>query len=309
MTVHSHGEGEGEARVLRSLLVAIELSVLILLIEAAGAYFSRSLSLTVDAVHNVPDILAFLLSWTAVRASRQGARGDMTFGAHRWETFAGLLNAILVLGTGLVFGYEAVTFLVRGGSFAGPVDPLWILAVAVPTIGLRSANLALLGRIPNRVRDLNLRSVVVHLASDLAITASLLGAGVVLLLAPRLGWVDPAAALVIGGMLVVESLPLFRDGWDILTEKAPRGVSMEAIAASAVGVPGVRGIHDVHVWSVCSSLVCLMAHVDIDDMSLSDSRTVVAELRRRVERDFGIVHSTFEVEGPSTPEPGVSAST
>jgi cobalt-zinc-cadmium efflux system protein len=299
MTVHTHGESEAEDRVLRGLLVAVELSMVILAIEATGAYFSRSLSLTVDAVHNVPDILAFLLSWTAVRASGEGAKGKLTFGAHRLETFAGLLNAVLVLGTGLVFGYEALSYLDRGGTFAGAVDPLWLLAVAVPTLCLRLVSLSQIGKIPGRVADLNLRGVVVHLASDLAITGALLVAGAVLFLQPGWGWADPGAAVVIAVILIYESIPLFRDGWDVLTEKTPRGLSLDAITATALSVPGVRGVHDVHVWSVCSSLVCLMAHVDVEELSLSESMAVVARLREQIERDYGIVHSTFEIEGPS----------
>jgi cobalt-zinc-cadmium efflux system protein len=286
--IHSHGETEAEGQVLAGLRLAVELSLVILAIEAAGAYFSHSLALTVDAIHNLPDILAFALSWSAIRASSAGATDRFTFGAHRLETFAGLLNAALVL-----------SYLRLGESFAGPVDPVWILAAALPTLGLRAVNLSVLRRIPGRVRDLNLRSVVVHLASDLAITGSLLVAGAILLLRPALSWIDPFATLVISVILVYESLPLFGEGWDILTERTPRGLSVERITATALSVPGVVGVHDLHVWSVCSTMVVLTAHVDLREMTLNESMVVVSQLRERIERDFGIVHSTFEVEGPS----------
>ena len=299
MPVHSHGETEAEGQVLDGLRLAVELSIVILALEAVGAYLSHSLALTVDAVHNLPDLLAFALSWSAIRVSSAGANERFTFGAHRLETFAGLLNAALVLATGLVFGYEALVYLRLGGSFAGAVDPWWLLAVALPTLGLRAVNLRALRRIPGRVRDLNLRSVVVHLASDLAITASLLGAGAVLVLRPALSWVDSFAALVIAAILVYESLPLFGEGWDILTERTPRGLSIDRITATALSVPGVLGVHDLHVWSVCSTMVVLTAHVDLREMTLTESMAVVSQLRERIEREFGIVHSTFEVEGPS----------
>jgi cobalt-zinc-cadmium efflux system protein len=303
MPVPPHGEGEAEQRVLRGFRLALELSVVILLVEAVGAYLSRSLSLTVDAVHNAPDILAFALSWTAIRASSEGATSRFTFGAHRLETFAGLLNAALVCGTGAVFGWAALAGLIRGVPFAGEVQPLWLLAVAVPTLGLRAVNLAVLGRSPRPIRDLNLRSVLVHLASDIAITGVLLLAGLLLLLRPVLWWVDPGAAVVIAGILVYESLPLFRDGWDVLTERIPRDLTVEMITQRALEVPGVTGFHDVHVWSVCSSLVCLTAHVGVSEMTLRDSMEVVANLRSRMEREFGILHATFEVEGPPRPTP------
>jgi cobalt-zinc-cadmium efflux system protein len=301
MPLPTHGEGEAEHRVLRGLRVAIALSAVILGVEAAGAYLSHSLSLTVDAVHNAPDILAFVLSWTAIRAAEGGADDQFTFGTHRLETFAGLLNAGLVLGTGAVFGYAALVDLVGHSSFEGPVDAVWLLAVAAPTLVLRGASVAVLRQSPGPVRDLNLRSVLVHLASDIAITGVLLLAGVVLLLRPSLAWVDPAGALVIAGVLVYESLPLFRDGWDVLTERVPRNLSVEAITQRAMEVPGVTELHDLHVWSVCSSLVCLTAHVGVREMSLADSMAVVAELRDRMEEEFGIVHSTFQVEATPTP--------
>jgi cobalt-zinc-cadmium efflux system protein len=291
-----HGENEAEARVLNALRLAAGLSVVILAVEATGALFSRSLSLTVDAVHNVPDLLAFFVSWLALAGTRTGTSDPFTFGTHRREVFAGLLNGVLVLGTGLGFGYAAVLSLAEGRSFAGPVDAVWLLAAVVPTLLLRTVSLRALGRIPGRVRDLNLASVVVHLASDLAITGALLVDGVLLLARPDLLWVDAAAAAVIAAVLVGESIPLMRDGYEVLTERAPRKLSLDSIRRAAMDVPGVTEVHDVHVWAVCSALVCMTAHVGVRDMTVRDSMGLLHELRDRMASEFGIVHATFELE-------------
>jgi cobalt-zinc-cadmium efflux system protein len=291
-----HGEGEAEKAVLQGLRLAVALSAVILVIEAVGAYYSRSLSVTIDAIHNVPDILAFAISWSALSAVEHGATDKFTFGSHRFEVFAGLLNAALVLGTGAVFGFEAIDSLGRGSSFAGPVDAVWILIVALPTLVLRAVNLAWLGRVPARARDLNLKGVLLHLAGDLAITAALVGAGVVLLVRPGWSTVDPGAALVIAAVLVYESLPLFRDGWEVLTESTPRHLSVDSIVAAALKVPNVTQVHDVHVWAVCPTLVCMTAHVQVRDMSVREGMAVVDELRTTMESEFGILHATFEVE-------------
>ncbi len=296
-----HGEKESETRVLRALRLAVELSIVILAIEAVGAFLSRSLSLTVDAVHNVPDIFAFIVSWLALRATGRGTSEEMTFGAHRFEVFAGLLNGALILGTGAVFGYEAAGDLLRGTNFAGTVDPIWILAAAVPVLALRAVNLGVIGKSPRRARDLNLLSVLVHLGSDIAITLALLVAGFLLLVAPSLVWVDAAAALVIAGILVAESVPLFRGGWDVLTERTPRNLSVEAIERSALSVPRIVALHDLHVWAVCPTLVCMTAHVRVEEMSVRDGMDVVAELRDRMADEFGILHAVFELEtGPGS---------
>ena len=293
---HSHGEGEAGEAVARGLQAAVVSSIAILVIEGVGADLSRSLSLTVDAIHNVPDILAFAVSLFAVRYAARGSTDLFTFGAHRLEVFAGLLNAGLILATGVAFGYEGLNSLVAHSSFAGPVDPVWLLAAAVPTLGLRALNLATLRRLPGRIRDLNLSSVVTHLATDLAITATLVAAGVTLVLRPGASWVDDAGAVAIAGILIVESAPLFREGWDVLTERIPRGVSIEAVSRSALKVPGVVGVHDVHVWSVCSTLVILTAHVGLRPMSMQQGIEVIHALRTRMEEEFGILHSTFEIE-------------
>jgi cobalt-zinc-cadmium efflux system protein len=296
MTELPHGETEAEVRVLRGFRLAVELSVVILVIESVGAYLSHSLALTADAIHNLPDLIAFGVSWAALRATESGVTLESTYGRHRAEVFASVLNAGLILGTGLLFGYTGASALIARTSFAGPVDAVWLLAAALPTLGLRVVNLSVLGRIPGRVRDLNLRSVVVHLASDLLITGALLAAGVLLLVRPGSGWVDDAAALAIAVVLVLESLPLFRDSWDVLGERIPRGLTVGQVVQTALSVPGVAEVHDVHVWSLCPTLVCMTAHVTVRDMSVQEWQTVAATLRRRMEIEYGILHATFEVE-------------
>jgi len=295
-----HGETEAGELVLAGLRWAFGVTLVVLVLEAIGAFLSRSLSLTVDAVHNIPDLLAFAVSWFALSATERGASDRFTFGVHRFEVFAGLLNAALVLGTGAAFGYEAVSTLLRSTTFAGPVDAFWLLLVALPTLALRGANLVLFGRVPRRTRDLNLRSVVVHLASDILITAALIAAAVLLLVHPAWTGADAAGAITISAILVYESLPLFRDGMDVLTERTPRNLSVRAIEQAAHAIPHVVELHDLHVWAVCPTLVCMTAHVEVDEMSLRDSMQVVAELRARMAEEFGILHAVFEVEaGPA----------
>jgi len=215
---------------------------------------------------------------------------------NRLVAFAGLLNGILVLGTGLVFGYLALEALSHSASIAGDINPTWILVAAVPTLALRMINLRVLGGFRGRVRDLNLRSVLVHLASDVAITGLLLFAAAALFVNPGYVWADSAAALIIAGILVYESVPLLRGGWEVLTERTPQGLSVDTLTRAALAVPGVTEVHDVHVWAICDSLVCLTAHVGVREMTVKEGMGVVRQLRETMERDFGIVHSTFEIE-------------
>jgi cobalt-zinc-cadmium efflux system protein len=302
-----HGESEAEPALIRGLRWAILSSIVILAIEAAGAALSHSLSLSVDAVHNVPDILAFAAAWGALRGIQGGTSHDYTFGSHRFEVFAGLFNAALVLVVGLTFAGEALLTLAAHGPFAGAVTPLWIAATVVPTFALRTTNLFVLRTVPGRARDLNLRGVLVHLASDLVITSALLVVAGALFLDPSAWWVDPAVAVGIGAILVGESVPLFRAGWDVLTERTPGGVSIPEVAAAVRSTAAVRDVHDIHVWAVCPTLVCMSAHVRVTEMSVRESMGVVSDLRRTMEERFGIVHAVFEVEVAPLPSSGGAA--
>jgi cobalt-zinc-cadmium efflux system protein len=120
--------------------------------------------------------------------------------------------------------------------------------------------------------------------------------GVTLLLRPGWTTADDLAALAIAVILGFESLPLFRDGMDVLTERTPRRLSVEAVRTAARAVPGVADIHDIHIWSVCSSLVCMTAYVEVDEIPLRQAMEVTRSLRNRMEEDFGILHATFELE-------------
>jgi cobalt-zinc-cadmium efflux system protein len=292
----AHGEGEAEERFLAGLRLAVVLSAAVLIVETLGATLSRSLSLTVDAVHNVPDLLAFAVSYSALAATERGTNRGFTFGQHRLEVFAGFFNGALVLGTGLVFAYTALGALRSGSSFAGPVDADWILFAAAPILVLRATSLLALGRLPARVQDLNLRSVIVHLASDLLITGALIADGLFLLWRPGYLTADAVAALAIAAILVYESLPLFRGTWEVLSESVPRHLSIPEIVASVRSVPTVTEVHDVHVWAVCPTLVCMTAHVRVTEQSVGDSMTVVRALRQKMEEEFGILHAVFELE-------------
>lgn len=297
----AHGESEASHRILRGLAVALALAAAVLVFEAIGAVLSRSLAVTIDAVHNVPDLFAFTISYLSLAGTARGRTDAHTFGSHRLEVFAAILNAFVILAAGVLFAYPAILELVNRASLLGPIDPVWILFAAVPTLALRTISAIYLERIPRAARDLNVHSVLVHLGTDIAITLALIADAIVLELFPGSGWVDGAIALLVAAILIYESIPIFQGGWEVLTERVPRGISVAAVTASIGEVPRVRGVHDLHIWAVCPTLVCMTAHVWVEEMAMNEGAEVTAALRERVEREFGVVHSVFELESEPPP--------
>lgn len=304
MVEHPHGESEASQRILQGLAVALLLTAIVLGLEAVGAVMSRSLAVTVDAVHDVPDLFAFAASYLALAAIARGSTTEHTFGSHRFEVFAAILNAFVILAAGLLFAYPAIVGLTNDTTPFGTLDPAWILFAAIPTLALRSVSAIYLGRIPRAARDLNVRSVLVHLGADIAITAALIIDAIVLVYSPTSVQVDSAVALAIAAVLIVESVPIFRGAWDVLTERVPRGLSLTNLTEVVKSVPRVKDVHDLHVWAVCPTFVCMTAHVRVEEMTLGESADVTDELRQAVEQTFGIAHSVFELETGSEPSTG-----
>ncbi|MCI4344730.1 MAG: cation diffusion facilitator family transporter [Thermoplasmata archaeon] len=307
MPILPHGESEGATGVSRRLKINLLLAAVVLVFETIGAWQGRSLALLLDALHNIPDLLAFAAASLAVSATLRGVSEEYTFGLHRTEVLAGFANAAAITGLGVGFGATAAWSLLNHAPVLGAApSAFWVLAVALPTIGVRLAAALLLRPGLAASRDINLRGVFRHVTSDLVVTGTVVTVGVVLLLRPALGWVDAGASLLLGVFLVALSAPLFRDSYRLLTDKMPQGLSVERVRATALRVPGVRELHDVHVWAICSNFTSLTAHVLLADVSVRQSMVVITELRRRMASELGIDHAVFEVEtGP--PPPHVAA--
>jgi cobalt-zinc-cadmium efflux system protein len=300
MPILPHGESEGATGVSRRLKINLVLAAIVFVVEALGAWQGRSLALLLDALHNIPGLLAFAAASFAVSATLRGVSEQYTYGLHRTEVLAGFANAAVITALGVGFGVTAALSLLRGTpALGGAPSASWILAVALPTVGVRLVAALLLRPSLAAWQDINLRGVFRHVTSDLVVTGSVVAVGVVLLARPALLWVDAGASLLLGLFLIALSAPLFRDSFRLLTDKMPQGLSVERVRATALRVPGVRELHDVHVWAICSNFTSLTAHVLLADVSVRESMVVITELRRRMAAELGIDHAVFEVEtGP-----------
>jgi cobalt-zinc-cadmium efflux system protein len=110
------------------------------------------------------------------------------------------------------------------------------------------------------------------------------------------GWflADPIISVFIGGLILLSSWRLLRDSLRVLLEAAPRHVDVRQLAASLRAVPGVEGIHDLHVWTVTSGFVALSCHCEVDDQR--DTHQVLADLFSLIHERYGIRHVTIQPE-------------
>lgn len=280
----AHAQGEG---VLEPLTGAIALTSTIFLAELVGGWWTGSLALIADAAHMAVDVLGLGLSLFAAGLSRLPADPKRTFGYRRVEVLAALGNAVaLMVATGFILREAWARFCFPMPVAAGPM-----LVVAVAGLAANLGSAAMLWRASRG--NINLRGALLHVLSDAAGSLGAIAAGVTILLT-RWYAVDALVSVLICAGIVLTAFWLLRDSVHILLEGAPAHLELGEVRAALEGVPGVRGVHDLHLWSVTQGAEAMSAHLEADPGA--DHSTVLRAARELMRERFQLAHVTIQIE-------------
>jgi cobalt-zinc-cadmium efflux system protein len=143
--------------------------------------------------------------------------------------------------------------------------------------------------------DLNTRSAFLHVLGDTLSSVGVIGGGLIILLTGWY-WVDPLISVFIAVILLIGSGRVLRESIHVLMEGVPSGLDITRVSASIASVAGVQSVHDLHVWSIVPGYPMLSAHVVLNDQSLSDSGQIIQTLNHQLTEQFGIQHTTIQLE-------------
>lgn len=285
MSTHPHGLQA--ARDLRPLIGALFITALVMGLEIVVGFLSHSLALLADAGHMATDSAALGMSLFACWIARQPATRTKTYGFYRTEILAAFLNGLTLWLIVAWIVYEAVQRFFHPPAVRAPM----MLVTAV--IGL-AANLGCAWMLwPSKTQSINLRGAYLHVLSDALGSVSVIGAAAVIW---RTGWsqADPLASLLVCAGILWGSWSLIRDSVNILLEGAPAHIEVSQVMRAMQTVPGVRHVHDVHIWTITSGMEAMSAHVVVDS-SLGNPE-ILDRLNALLCERFGIHHTTFQLE-------------
>ncbi len=289
MTEHAHERHSTITTNQRRLLIALAITALMTVVELVGGVLSNSLALLGDAGHMFTDTLALGLSLFALTLARRPASQNRTYGFHRAEVLAALANgAILILISVYIFYQAYRRFVtppeVRGGLML-TVAAIGLVANMVGILVLRSASRG----------NLNVRGAFLHMWSDTISSIGVIAAGIIILVT---GWTtaDPIISILIGLLILRGAVALVWESSDILLEAVPKHLDVARISTAVGRIKGVKDIHDVHLWTITSGMYALSCHVLIEDQMISNSTQIVEEINETLSREFGIGHSTLQLE-------------
>ena len=282
---HHHGHSHGAAPD-RRYGIAILLNLAFVALEAGFGFWANSTALLADAGHNLSDVLSLALAGGAAWLAMQAGGARRTYGFGKATILAALSNAVLLALACGAIGWEAVRRF--GETQEIRTDVMMAVAAAGVVVNLGTAMLFWRGR----EHDVNVRGAFLHMAADAAVSLGVVVAGLLIALT-GFSWIDPVASLFIVAVILIGTWGLLRESLDLAMDAAPAGMDVDALHQFLRGLPGVTGLHDVHVWNLSTTDTALTAHLVRDEPA--DPAFYEQALHGLRDR-FGVKHATLQVE-------------
>lgn len=285
---HSHGHDHGRGANARALTWALALTTVYLVVEVAGGILTQSLALISDAAHMFTDAAGLAIALTAVKLAQKPADARRTFGYARFEILAAALNAVLLFFVAIYILAEAYQ------RFVEPADVASIPMLAVAAVGL-VVNLVCM-RILDAGKDhsLNLKGAYLEVWSDMIGSAGVMLAACLIWLTSW-NWIDPIVAVAIAAWVLPRTWVLLRESLNILLQGVPEGLVLQDIDSAVRALPGVSGVHSLHVWALTSGQNVLSAHVEVSQ-DVTDLMALRGQIEQLLSTRFGLSHITIQLE-------------
>jgi cobalt-zinc-cadmium efflux system protein len=274
--------------------VGIALNLAFVGVEVGAGLFAHSLALIADAGHNFGDVLGLGLAWEASALAQRKPSARRTYGLRRSTIVASVTNAVTLLVITGGLAWESLRRLLSPTPVASKV------VIVVALIGTLLNALAAMLFMKGRAHDLNIRSAFAHLAADAVLSLGVAVAGAVVLYTGWM-WVDPAMSIVLAVSILVGTWSLMRGSLDLMLDAVPEGIDPDAVRRFLCQLPGVVEIHDLHIWAMSTTETALTAHLVMP--ATANAPSFLSEACKAIHEQFGIDHSTLQVDPQDAPHP------
>jgi cobalt-zinc-cadmium efflux system protein len=267
--------------------IAVALNLGFVVIEAVFGFLAGSLALLADAGHNLTDVLSLLMAWGARHLTRREPTDRRTYGWRKSSVLAAMFNAIIILVAMGGIAWEAIQ-RIRTPAPVAEVTIIWVAGVGV-LVNTVSAFMFAGGS----KTDLNIRGAFLHMAADAGVSMGVVLAGVGILLTGWL-WLDPTTSIIVVVFIVAGTWGLLRESLDLAMDAVPRHIDTNDVRAYLSNLPGISGVHDLHIWGLSTTDVALTAHL-VKKNPEGDDR-LIARIKKELKEQFGIDHITIQWE-------------
>jgi len=281
-----HHQHTPVGRIGNAFKIGIGLNAIFIVIEVIFGFLSNSMALVSDAGHNFSDVIALVFSWIAILLSERKPTMKFTYGLRRSTILAALFNTILLLVAVTFLFYETVDRI--GSNKIINSGNIIIISLTGIIINGLTAWLFMKGK----KHDLNIRSAFIHFMADTLVSAGVLLAGIIMYFT-GIRWIDTVVSFLIIAVILYSSFRLLTDSVSLALDAVPENIDIKAVRKYLYKIPGVSGVHDLHIWALSTSAAALTVHLVTD---IQTDVSFISGIQRDLLGKFGIEHSTIQVE-------------
>jgi cobalt-zinc-cadmium efflux system protein len=284
---HNHNNDISDIKGINLVFVVL-LNFIIAISQIIGGIYSGSLSLISDALHNFSDGIAIAISYIAIKISNKGNDEKKTFGYNRSTILAALFNSLILIVIS-VFLLKETYF-----KFLNPQPIKGNIVIWVALVGLIANMIGVLLLQKGSKGDINIKSSYLHLLSDALFSLSIVIGGIIIYYL-KIYWIDPLLTLIISLYILKESFEIIKKAINILMQGTPDNINLDEIVKDIEQIDNVVRVHHVHVWSLNENNINFEAHININNMMVSETKVILEEIRQQL-LHLNINHVTIQFE-------------
>jgi cobalt-zinc-cadmium efflux system protein len=284
---HDHHHDHAPTNFGRTFAIATGLNIALVVAQVIYGLYANSLALLADAGHNFGDVMGLVIAWIAFAVADWRPSSRFTYRMRAASILSAMFNGlILLVATGIIV-YEAVHRLFAPEPIAiGPV-----IVVAAVAVVINGASAWLLSR--GSQSDLNMRGAFLHMVADAGVSVAVIVAAAGIMLTGW-QWLDPAVSLLISVVILIGTWRLLRDSVRLALNAAPREIDPADVQLYLEGLPGVTGMHDLHIWAMSTTETALTCHLVTPGGHPGDA--FLERLAEELQDRFAICHTTVQIE-------------
>jgi len=286
---HHSQDFELDSSTFTRMFITMTMNFIITIAEVIGGILSGSLSLISDALHNLTDGIAIIISYIALKLRKVKHSPKHTFGLKRAEIFAAVINSTVLFIISFFLFYEAIHRFIEPEPIKGR------LMVAVASVGLIANITGTLLLRKDSHKSINIKSAYLHLLID-ALSSVTVIVGGILITFFNIVWIDPILTILIAIYVLKESMEILRESSHILLEGAPPNIDLDTVKKDVELIEDIMDIHHIHIWSIGEKDIHFEAHINSKDMKISETEKIQHKVERILEEKYGINHVTLQFE-------------
>lgn len=284
---HNHSHSANKKVLLISFLIITSYMV----VEVIGGYLTNSLALLSDAGHMLSDAISLGIALIAFTLGDKVANASKTYGYKRFEILAAVFNGVTLILIALFIFYEAIE------RFQNPPEVATTGMLIISSIGL-AVNLLvawIMMRGGDTEENLNMRGAFLHVISDMLGSVGAIIAALLIMFFGW-GWADPLASVIVAMLVLRSGYYVSKASLHVLMEGTPQNINIDEVIKIMDQTPEIKGVHDLHIWSITSGLNALSCHVVVDDqMTIAESEKLLCNIEHKLAHK-NIQHVTIQFE-------------